>query len=58
MADWRMVEKWGMESTYHDTSFKKFGCKEKSSKHALWFQISMPFLFDKDAFLIFFYSTT
>lgn len=42
-----------MESTYHDISFKKFGCKESSSKH-LRFQISMPFLFDKDAFLIFF----
>ena len=43
-----------MESTYHDISFKKFGCKE-SSKHTLKFQISMPFLFDKDAFLIFFF---
>lgn len=42
-----------MESTYHDISFSKFGCKE-SSKHTLKFQISMPFLFDKDAFLIFF----
>lgn len=49
-----MVERCGMESPYHDISFKKFGCKKSSSKHTLRFQISMPFLFDKDAFLTFF----